>query len=437
MTTLETPFPSPYLVPFDGSFRIADAATEPPDDAPGKKDNGKALEDVVERLAELQAKLYAQDRHAVLLVFQAMDAAGKDGTIKAVMTGVNPAGCQVASFKAPTSDDLDHDFLWRCWKQLPERGRIGIFNRSHYEEVLVVKVKPQYLQSQRLPERPITLDELWAERYESIRDAERHWARNGTVVIKFFLHVSKKEQQERFLDRIDDAKANWKFSADDLKVRRDWDKYMAAYQQALCETSRPWAPWYVIPADSKSFMRRAVAEIVVGTLEELDLKYPPPPPLSPPPPPPFPPPPPRHLGRRPPRAPSRPPSPPHRAPVPPPRARRRGDRGRAPAELKRRTRRGVRGPSLAEQARSPRRVRRDAAPRSGPRRRSARPPRGDRAAGPRPPRFSAPPSPLRRAPLAQKPAVSLVAPAASGGLPAAALNVACAPVWVTSLFQWS
>jgi PPK2 family polyphosphate:nucleotide phosphotransferase len=274
MTSPHAPSPSPYLVPFDGSFRVAAAPTSPPDDAPGKKDNKEALDEAIERLAKLQAKLYAQDKYAVLLVFQAMDAAGKDGTIKAVMTGVNPAGCQVASFKAPTHEDLDHDFLWRCWRQLPERGRIGIFNRSHYEEVLVVKVNPQFLDGQRLPYRPASLDALWQERYESIRAAEQHWARNGTVVLKFFLNVSKDEQKQRFLERIDDAEANWKFSADDLKVRRDWDKYMGAYQDALNATSRPWAPWYAIPADSKSFMRRAVAEIIVDTLERLDLRYP-------------------------------------------------------------------------------------------------------------------------------------------------------------------
>jgi PPK2 family polyphosphate:nucleotide phosphotransferase len=268
------PAPSPYLVPFDGNFQLSRCSTEPPEDAPGKKENGKVLEETIEQLADLQAKLYAQDRYAVLLVFQAMDAAGKDGTIKAVMTGVNPAGVQVVSFKAPTVDDLDHDFLWRCWKNLPERGRIGIFNRSHYEEVLVVKVNPDFLEPQRLPHRPDALDALWAERYESIRNAEQHWARNGTVIVKFFLNVSKKEQKERFLERIDDPAANWKFSAGDLKVRRDWDKYMEAYETAMRETSRPWAPWYAIPADSKSYMRRAVAQITVDTLQRLDLHFP-------------------------------------------------------------------------------------------------------------------------------------------------------------------
>jgi PPK2 family polyphosphate:nucleotide phosphotransferase len=268
------PVPSPYLVPFDGSFRIARAATEPPKDAPKKKENEAAVDEVIERMQLLQRKLYAQDRVALLLVFQAMDAAGKDGTIREVMSGVNPAGVQVYSFKAPSAEELDHDFLWRCWKNLPERGRIGIFNRSHYEEVLVVRVNPQFLDGQRLPWRPDTLDELWAQRYESIRDAERHWARNGTAIVKFFLHVSKQEQKKRFLERIDDPDDNWKFSGDDLKVRAQWDRYMEAYQHALAETSRPWAPWYAIPADSKWFMRRTVAEIVVATLERLAPDFP-------------------------------------------------------------------------------------------------------------------------------------------------------------------
>ncbi|MCA9674528.1 MAG: polyphosphate kinase 2 family protein [Kofleriaceae bacterium] len=268
------PVASPYLVPFDGSVRLADLPTDPPDDAPGKKDNKEALEEETAKLQKLQAKLYAQDRYAVLLIFQAMDAAGKDGTIKAVMSGVNPAGCQVFSFKAPSAEELDHDFLWRCWRNLPERGRIGIFNRSHYEEVLVVRVNPGYLAGQRLPRVPEPLDALWAERYDSIRDAERHWARNGTVVLKFFLNVSKKEQKRRFLDRIEDRSGNWKFSAGDVEVRKDWDKYMDAYQHAMRETSRPWAPWYAIPADDKPYMRRTVSEIIVRTLDRLDIAYP-------------------------------------------------------------------------------------------------------------------------------------------------------------------
>jgi PPK2 family polyphosphate:nucleotide phosphotransferase len=274
------PVASPYLVPFDGSFAIAQAPTDPPKNGgPGgekieKKDNVKALEQAVEELSKLQGKLYADDRYAVLLVFQAMDAAGKDGTIRAVMSGVNPQGCQTYSFKAPSAEELDHDFLWRIARALPERGRIGVFNRSHYEETLVVRVNPKYLGGQRLPWRPDNLEELWQQRYESIVDAERHWARNGTVVLKFFLNVSQKEQHKRFLERLEDPEDNWKFNAGDLAESEKWASYMDAYQAALRATSRPWAPWYSIPADSKSFMRRSVAEIVVATLARLDLRYP-------------------------------------------------------------------------------------------------------------------------------------------------------------------
>jgi PPK2 family polyphosphate:nucleotide phosphotransferase len=268
------PVDSPYLVPFDGTFRIADASTAPPDDADGKKENERALHDAVEVLDSLQRVLYAHRRWSVLLVFQAMDAAGKDGTVRAVMRGVNPAGCQVWAFKQPSPEELDHDFLWRCGIRLPERGRIGIWNRSHYEEVLTVKVNPGFLDAQRLPRRPPTLEALWAERYESIRNAELHWARNGVVVLKFFLNVSRDEQRKRFLDRIDDPEDNWKFSAGDLVVRKQWDEYMAAYQDALNETSRPWAPWYAIPADSKAYMRRMVADITVRTMQSMHLTYP-------------------------------------------------------------------------------------------------------------------------------------------------------------------
>lgn len=273
------PVASPYLVPFDDSFRIAKAATSPDhgDKGPDKKDNLKALEHAVEQLSKLQGRLYADDRTSVLLVFQAMDAAGKDGTIRSVMSGVNPQGCQTYSFKAPSAEELDHDFLWRVQRALPERGRIGVFNRSHYEEVLVVRVNPRYLGGQRLPRRAETPDELatlWQERYESIRDAERHWARNGTVILKFFLHVSQEEQHKRFLERLDDPENNWKFNAGDLAESDKWSAYMEAYEAALRATSRPWAPWYAIPADSKSYMRRAVAELVVATMAQLDLRYP-------------------------------------------------------------------------------------------------------------------------------------------------------------------
>jgi PPK2 family polyphosphate:nucleotide phosphotransferase len=266
------PVKSPYLVPFDGSFEVNQAPTGPPKSRSKKKDNRKALEESIESLRELQRKLYADDRFAVLLVFQAMDAAGKDGTIRAVMSGVNPAGCQVFSFKQPSREELDHDFLWRVYRRLPERGRIGIFNRSHYEETLVVRVHPEYLDSQRLPR--LDPQTIWDERLESIRNLEHHLALNGTVILKFWLNVSKEEQKQRFLDRIDEPEANWKFSKGDVEERKHWGDYMSAYEQALNATSRPFAPWYAVPADNKSFMRRTVAEILVKTLERLPLAYP-------------------------------------------------------------------------------------------------------------------------------------------------------------------
>ena len=262
-----------FLVGFDESFKLKDAPTNADDD-PGKALNVEALEAAVERLTKLQGKLYAHDKHSVLLIFQALDAAGKDGTIKAVMSGVNPQGCQVFAYKAPSPEEIDHDFLWRVYRNLPERGRIGIFNRSHYEEVLVVRVHPGYLDGQKLPRRPKSLDDLWQERYESIVGAEKHWARNGCVVLKFFLNVSQKEQHKRFLDRVTDPDNHWKFNPGDLAESKRWDDYQAAYQAALRATSKPWAPWYVIPADSKSYMRRAVAEVVVETLAKLELSYP-------------------------------------------------------------------------------------------------------------------------------------------------------------------
>jgi PPK2 family polyphosphate:nucleotide phosphotransferase len=264
---------SRYLVPFDGTFRVADAPTSPPDDAPGKKDAKKRLEKVVEEIEDLRRILYARDRRAVLLVFQAMDAAGKDGTIRAVMTGLNPSGCQVFSFKQPSAEELDHDFLWRQQVRLPERGRIGVFNRSHYEETLVVRVHPEYLKGQNLP-YDSDLDQLWDERFRSIRDWETHLARNGTVILKFWLNVSKEEQRQRFLSRLDEPEKHWKFSASDVKERGHWDAYMQAYEAALNATSRPWAPWYAIPADSKPIMRLEVASIVLETLRSFDLRWP-------------------------------------------------------------------------------------------------------------------------------------------------------------------
>ncbi len=264
---------SPYLVPFDGTFSVPAAPTAPPDDAPRKKALKKALEDEVDALADLQRRLYASDQHSLLLVFQAMDAAGKDGTVRAVMSGVNPAGCEVHSFKKPSADELDHDFLWRSAVRLPQRGRIGIFNRSYYEEVLVVRVHPGYLAYQRLPQLP-PLETVWEHRYESIRDHEKHLARNGTVVVKFWLNVSHAEQKRRFLARIDEPEKNWKFSSGDLEERQHWPAYMEAYESALNATSRSCAPWYAIPADDKPYMRLQVARVIRKTLESLDLEYP-------------------------------------------------------------------------------------------------------------------------------------------------------------------
>lgn len=266
---------SPYLVPFDGSFAIKRSKTSPRASETakaGKAEFQKKVKNLVEEMSDLQRILYAHDRRAVLLIFQAMDAAGKDSTIRAVMSGINPMGCQVFSFKQPSAEELDHDFLWRTTRCLPERGRIGIFNRSYYEEVLVVRVHPEYLERQKLPE-PVGQD-LWEERYQSIRDFEKHMARNGTVILKFWLNVSKEEQRRRFLERIAVPKKNWKFSPSDVDERRHWDEYMGAYEQALNATSRPWAPWYAIPADDKPYMHYTVAKILVENLKRLGLSYP-------------------------------------------------------------------------------------------------------------------------------------------------------------------
>lgn len=265
--------PSPWLVPFDGSFKYQQVATSPPDESLSKKELKRQLKTDIRTLDELQHMLYAHDRFSLLLVFQAMDAAGKDGTIRAVLSGINPAGCEVHSFKQPSMEELDHDFLWRSAKRLPQRGRIGVFNRSYYEEVLVVRVHPEYLRGQKLPDG-FTPDTIWQQRFSSIRDHEEHLARNGTVILKFWLNVSREEQRRRFLARIEHPEKNWKFSAADVRERGHWDSYMAAYEQALAETSRPWAPWYAIPADDKRYMRAAVAEIVVNTLQSLQLSYP-------------------------------------------------------------------------------------------------------------------------------------------------------------------
>jgi PPK2 family polyphosphate:nucleotide phosphotransferase len=233
----------------------------------------EALSNGIEVLAELQNMLYAQDSWSVLLIFQAMDAAGKDGAIKHVMSGVNPQGCQVFSFKAPTSEDLDHDYMWRCMKCLPERGRIGIFNRSYYEEGLVVRVHREFLEKQKLPPELITKD-IWKERFQDIRAIERYLSRNGVLIRKFFLNVSNKEQKKRFLERIEEPEKNWKFSANDAKEREYWDDYMDAYEDMIRNTATKHAPWYVVPADNKWFTRVVVGAAIIEALDDLDLHYP-------------------------------------------------------------------------------------------------------------------------------------------------------------------
>jgi PPK2 family polyphosphate:nucleotide phosphotransferase len=265
----------PYRITNGKKFRLkhvdpADTGDLKSADKPRAKE---ALQNGVEAMAELQDVLYAQDRWSLLLIFQAMDAAGKDGTIKHVMSGVNPQGCQVSSFKGPTSEDLDHDYLWRCVKQLPERGRIGIFNRSYYEETLVVRVHPEFLAAQKLPAECVTKS-IWEERFQDIRAFERYLLRNGTVVVKFFLHVSKEEQQKRFLERLDNPEKNWKFSLNDAKERGFWDDYMDAYEQTIRETATENSPWYVVPADNKWFTRVIVAAGVIDALASLKLQYP-------------------------------------------------------------------------------------------------------------------------------------------------------------------
>jgi PPK2 family polyphosphate:nucleotide phosphotransferase len=231
------------------------------------------LERGIQRLAALQERLYAHNRWAVLLIFQAMDAAGKDSAIKHVMSGLNPQGTQVYSFKRPSDEDLDHDYLWRTTRALPERGRIGIFNRSYYEEVLVVRVRPDVLGRQKLPP-PLLTRNLWRDRYEDINAFERYLARNGTIIRKFFLHVSKDEQRRRFLERLDDPSKHWKFEAADLDERDRWDEYVRAYEQALSRTSTRHAPWFIVPADHKWFTRLVIAELVIQALESLDLAFP-------------------------------------------------------------------------------------------------------------------------------------------------------------------
>ena len=263
----------PYRIDQGKNFRLKDFDPATTGHLRSKENAQRLLEQSIAEMSELQDKIYAQDRWAVLLMFQAMDAAGKDGAIKHVMSGVNPQGCQVYSFKAPSSEELNHDYLWRTSKCLPERGHIGIFNRSYYEEVLVVRVHPEILKNERLPESLIG-NSLWEDRFEDIRSFERYLSRNGVVVRKFFLNVSKKEQKRRFLERLETPQKNWKFSAADVTERGCWDDYMHAYEEMISATSTKHAPWYVVPADNKWYTRLVVAAAIVDTLEELKLAYP-------------------------------------------------------------------------------------------------------------------------------------------------------------------
>jgi PPK2 family polyphosphate:nucleotide phosphotransferase len=263
-----------YRVKPGGRVRLRDR--DPDDTRPFRSEGETAgiLKKSVKRMFEMTEVLYAQDRWSLLLIFQAMDAAGKDSAIKHVMRGLDPKATQVFTFKRPSPEELDHDFMWRCMKVLPERGRIGVFNRSYYEEVLVVRVHPGLLEAQHLPPGLVTKN-LWDERFEDIRHIERYLCRNGTVIRKFFLHVSKSEQRRRFVQRLDDAAKNWKFSIGDVDERLQWDEYMHAYEQAMAATSTHEAPWYVLPADHKWFTRLAIAQIIIETLEGLDLHFPP------------------------------------------------------------------------------------------------------------------------------------------------------------------
>jgi PPK2 family polyphosphate:nucleotide phosphotransferase len=265
-------FSEQYCVGDDKNFTLKDRPTS----YFGNEEKSAIKETLqigVKALAAMQDILYAQDKWSVLLIFQAMDAAGKDGAIKHVMSGINPQGCQVSSFKGPSSEELDHDYLWRCQKHLPERGRIGIFNRSYYEEVLVVRVHEQILKSQKIPEKLVTED-IWENRFEDIRNFEKYLNRNGTVVIKFFLNVSKDEQKRRFIERVDNPDKNWKFSTADVKERGYWNDYMHAYEELIKNTSTKKSPWYVIPADNKSYARIAIASAIIHALDEMDLEYP-------------------------------------------------------------------------------------------------------------------------------------------------------------------
>jgi PPK2 family polyphosphate:nucleotide phosphotransferase len=263
-----------FRVPAKGKVRLKDYDTDW-DGEPRKEDDAREmLAESVRRLSKMQDRLYAQNTWSLLIIFQAMDAAGKDGTIRHVMSGINPQGCQVFSFKAPVGEERDHGFLWRHMKAVPERGRIGIHNRSHYEETVIVRVHPEILQEQQLPDDMKQDKKIWQERFAHINAFERYLSENGTVVLKFFLNVSKKEQKTRFLERIEDPSKNWKFSAADVKERGCWSAYMKAYEEVFTHTSTEWAPWFIIPADNKYFMRLAVADIIAQTMEGLTLDYP-------------------------------------------------------------------------------------------------------------------------------------------------------------------
>lgn len=266
-----------FIVTSGKNFKLKKFDTDFSLDIVSKESAGVIMQEHIQRIAALQERLYASDNHAILMIFQARDAAGKDSTIKHVMSGINPSGCHVVSFKVPTSTEIEHDFLWRTALQLPERGRIGIFNRSYYEEVLVTKVHPEIILNQRLPEACSEKDidkKFWEGRYESIRDHEKHLSRNGYVVLKFFLNVSKKEQKKRFLERIEHPDKNWKFSYGDIKERQYWDQYEEAFEQMIEETAEEHAPWFIIPSDKKWFAQLAVARILLETLESLDLRFP-------------------------------------------------------------------------------------------------------------------------------------------------------------------
>jgi len=263
----------PYRVTNGGEFRLKDFDPADTGKLHDKESASQVLDDGIKLLSRMQEKLYAQDRWSLLIVLQAMDAAGKDGVVKHVMSGINPQGCDVHSFKAPSNEELDHDYLWRAHKAVPERGKIGIFNRSYYEEVLVVRVHEQILAAQKLPESLVTKN-VWQERFEDIRRFERYLARNGVVVLKFFLHLSRKEQKKRFLERLDDSKKNWKFSMADVKERAYWKDYQAAYEDAIQNTAAKFAPWYVVPADNKWYTRLVVASAIIEALDGLSLRFP-------------------------------------------------------------------------------------------------------------------------------------------------------------------